>query len=94
MIHPNYFIFKFKTKNIHKKLEIRKNNVIFEKLTESSMFWGITLIIFMFWFATGLFGWLGFLVSFIVIFAFLFGEKIEEKHTFIEEILSTFISKK
>ena len=58
------------------------------------MIWNLLLIIFMFWFATGLFGWLGFLVSFIVTFAFLFGEKIEEKNTFFEEILSTFISKK
>ena len=58
------------------------------------MVWSILSIIFMFWFGIGLFGWLGFLVAFIVTFGFLFGEKIEEKNTFFEEIFSTFISKK
>lgn len=58
------------------------------------MVWSILLIIFMFWFGIGLFGWLGFLVAFIVTFGFLFGEKIKHKPTFFEEILNTFITRK
>ena len=58
------------------------------------MLWGLALIIFILWFGTCFFGWLGLVVSVIVIFAFLFGGKIKKEKTFFEEILSIFTRKK
>ena len=58
------------------------------------MLFSVVIIIFMFWFGTGLFGWLGFLVAFVVTFGFLFGERIEQESTLCDEIIDTFITRK